>query len=92
MKKKTRIKRRSKFIYLMTGTATGLDTYQTCVVVAGSVDEAKKIHPSGNNNMWTFSDHAATWAKQENVTVTCVGLALPNQKMGSVICADFLAG
>lgn len=93
-------------IYLLTQTAVrGYDTYDSCIVVAASPEEAKRIHPRGDRvwdgRRWTYSDGrpSATWASSdggwvsdiEAVTATLVGVAHPTVEPG-VVCASFNAG
>jgi len=93
-------------IYLLTQTAVrGYDTYDSCIVVAASPEEARRIHPRGDRvwdgRRWTYSDGlaATTWASSdggwvsdiEAVTATLVGVAHPTVEPG-VVCASFNAG
>lgn len=61
-------------------------TYDSAVVVAYSVADARKIHPSGEENRasldWTFS---------KNVHVKYLGEAVPELERG-VVCASFNEG
>lgn len=74
------------------------DTYDSCVVVAESEEEAVKIHPDSGNvvyNWWEDPmvqrcNHA--WASHpNNVRVQCIGKADPSQEKGSIL-ASFNAG
>lgn len=62
------------------------DTYDSAVVAAESDDDARSIHPSGNDE-WDDD----TWCKPDQVKVTMIGKAEDNMKRG-VICASFNAG
>jgi hypothetical protein len=75
-------------LYLLTGTASGYDTYGACVVAAPSEDVARSIHPSGFLSSWAYRD----WAKQPNdVKAVLIGTASEDTEQG-VICASFNAG
>jgi hypothetical protein len=92
-------------IYLLTQTENrGWDTYDSCVVVARSPDEARLMHPRGdsawNGNRWAYTDgtdHSiwageAGWAYHpDNVTVEEIGYALADTAP-KVVCASFCAG
>lgn len=74
------------FLYLIEQSHnTGYDTYDSAVVVAPSVVEARKILPGASLN---------TWTTPENVTATRIGKksTLRNYTEGEVICASFNAG
>lgn len=79
-------------LYLLEHTRTSgyYDTYDSCVVVAESPQEARKIHPSGNIDLkWD----SYTWpSKPELVAVTLIGNASSKMKRGAVVCASFNAG
>ena len=78
----------------------GYDTFDSCVVIASSAEEARLIHPnpdlfwngygwkSGPNDKW-FNDRY--WTDPQNVTVEEIGTALPGVTQ-KVICASFNAG
>ena len=78
--------------YLSQRENTGLDTFDSCVVVAKSPADARKIHPSGGENGLASDDlGATTWAPPKHVTVVRIGTASRAQARG-VICASFNAG
>ena len=62
------------------------DTYDSAVVVAYNVADARRIHPSGEENR-TSED----WTSFENVHVEYLGEAVPELERG-VVCASFNAG
>lgn len=70
---------------------TGYDTYDSAVVAAATAEEASKMYPSGDNNM--FGDPWSAWCdKPEDVTVEYLGEAGPSIKEPVVILASFNAG
>lgn len=75
-------------LYLLTQTQNNnWDTYDSCIVAADSVAEARLIHPGGW--VWPNGDF---WVRHpKDVTVKLIGVAAPNIEMG-VICASFNAG
>lgn len=79
-------------IYLLSQTDTDeYDTYDSCVVAAPSDNEAKDIHPSGNDARWE-DKHFLDWAKSpDRVTVKLIGTAVVGTEYG-VICASYNAG
>ena len=78
------------------------DTYDSCVVVEQTAEEAKRLHPNGilraNEegkfeypycSAWVNSD----WVKSvENINAKYIGEADSDLKAGDVICASFNAG
>ena len=67
----------------------GYDTYDSCVVVANSPEEAKLITPDGNG----FDSMFRVWANNPSgVAITYLGTADDSLKLGEVICASFNAG
>jgi len=66
----------------------GYDTYDSCVVVAETEDDARLINPDGKwGRTWT------AWCKKpEEVAVTELGEAAYGLKGGTVVCASFNAG
>lgn len=77
-------------LYLLTGTESGYNTYDSCVVAAPSEEVARTIHPNGTNNKyaWTTSDWASS---HESVTAKLIGTALEGAVQGA-ICASFHRG
>ncbi len=73
----------------------GYDTYDSCVVAAKSEEEARKIHPSGDDEYFVRSAREncyGSWAaKPEGVTVELIGKAVKGTESG-VICSSFNAG
>lgn len=89
-------------IYLLSQSDnTSYDTYDSCVVIAKSVEDAKLIHPSALQSedslyldgTWARKNpYTGTWAfSLDAVVVELVGKALPSSKRG-VVCASFNAG
>lgn len=80
-------------LYLLRANGVGgLDTYHGCVVAAKSNEEARKIHPSGDEMLWGGGRYGPTWARSpEDVTATCIGTARKGTRPG-VILAAFHAG
>jgi hypothetical protein len=87
-------------IYLLSQNVNNdYDTYDSCVVVAKSSEEAILIHPRGR----LFKDFDKTssfegllfssdWANPEEVNCELIGKAKYTLKLNSVICASFNAG
>lgn len=69
------------------------DTYDSAVVAAKSEDEAKQLHPRGNDEKVSEFDGmgGSTWAAIENVQCIKIGTAVKGTKQG-VILASFNAG
>ena len=81
-------------IYLLTQNDNeGYDTVSSCVVVAHTAEEAKRIHPfSTEHHMlldWTMSN-VKCWALPDRVNVELLG-ECTNEKFppGSVLCYDY---
>ena len=74
----------------------GYDTYDSAVVVARSVKDARSIHPRldwfRRNGMkeWNGKDDDS-WVDAKYVIVTYIGKASPKMDR-SVVCASFHAG
>ncbi len=76
-------------LYLLTQSNNGgYDTYDSCVVVALTIEDARKVNPDGAwGKGWT------AWAsKPEQVEVEYIGKAAGALDAGTVICASFNAG
>lgn len=92
-------------IYLLTQTGnSGYDTYDSCVVVARSPEEARLMHPRGDRawdgHIWAYTDGtpSSAWASEagwawhpDNVTVEEIGVTLAHTAP-KVVCASFNAG
>ena len=66
------------------------DTYDSCVVVANSPEEARWIRPDGSS--WGGDLRHRGWAfSPDKVTVSLIGTAI-DQEIGSVVIASFNAG
>jgi len=68
------------------------DTYDTLIVVAKNVDDARSIHPYPDG--WLpGSITGNAWASSSAyVKVTLIGKALNTLEEGTVVCASFNAG
>ena len=77
-----------KLFHISQDVNNGYDTYSDAVVAAETEDEARKIHPSGED---VDKDYDFTWTTPDNVQVSYLGEAAPNISKG-VICASFHAG
>lgn len=86
-------------IYLLTQRdENGMDTFDSCVVVAKTTKKAKEIHPRGELysstmpsilNSWNYS----TWTNTpDKVKAYLIGKAAKDQKENTVICSSFNAG
>lgn len=76
-------------LYLLTQSDNkGYDTYDSCIVCAENIIDAKQIHPDRfrgwNGRTWSY--------RPETVKVYCIGIADSNLKVGSVVLASFNAG
>lgn len=78
-------------LYLISQTDNNTwDTYDSAVVAAYSKDEAKKIHPNGDNTYFVLFDYM--WTSPDKVEVQLIGKADKSIAVGSVICASYNAG
>jgi hypothetical protein len=76
------------------------NTYDSAVVVARSVEDARRIHPSGSqaqakDDLRLFKDGEggfAQWPLPKYVKVEYIGKASPDLKENTVIVASFNAG
>ena len=87
------------YVYLLTrqeGDDGGYDSFDSCVVVANSAKDARKIHPE---SIWSPNDVTEntsdpfddTWPSPNAIDVECIGVADKKMKRG-VVCASFNAG
>ena len=72
------------------------DTYDSCVVAAETIEQAKDIHPrrGAPQFWWLDSDEFGpldSWAHPKHITAQLLGEALPDTQPG-VILASFNAG
>lgn len=65
------------------------DTYDSAVVCADNADEAKKMHPSGNDDRSRY--YMQDWCEIKDVEIKYIGEAGADIKRG-VIVASFNAG
>jgi hypothetical protein len=78
-------------LYLLTGTARGYDTFDSCVVIAESEEVAKNVFPNGQEDGWKYS--RGQWAESPaDVDCVLLGKAVKGLPSGQVICASFNAG
>jgi hypothetical protein len=86
-------------LYLLKRTdQAGYDEYRSCVVVAKSPSDARRIHPSlyiePHEEWWKDNDvfgPLMSWAKPGSLDLTYLGEATAKLPRG-VVCADFIAG
>ncbi len=70
----------------------GYDTYDSAVVVAATEEEARSIHPSGDEERWRWP-YNRSWADSpEKVECQRLGLADFALEAGTIILASFNAG
>lgn len=70
------------------------DTFDNCVVAAETEEEAKKVHPSGDQSGWENRKWYPCWAEKEPeaVSAVCIGEAAEGIEAGTVICSSFNGG
>lgn len=76
------------------------DSYDSAVVIAANEDQAKMIHPNGNNIQWNkgkliikILEDDRSWVINPNyIQVELIGKAKTQEKKPRVICASFNAG
>lgn len=74
-------------LYLISqDTNSDWDTYDSAIVAADNVAEARRTHPGGEE-----SDYEGSWASFEDIRVRLIGEAAPRIEKG-VVCASFNAG
>lgn len=78
-------------LYLLTQhECSGYDTYDSCVVVARTLEDATKIHPGGGAEAYQWCSDC--WARSpEKVNAEYLGRAAVGAVRG-VVCASFNAG
>ena len=77
-------------LYLLTQHENGgYDTYDSCVVVALTKEDAREISPDG---VWSLPNWTAWAYKPEQVEVKYIGKAAVALEAGTVICSSFNAG
>lgn len=83
-----------KIYYLQQDEYHAYDTYDSCVVVAESAEEAVLMHPARTHDdrSWISNrEPYPTWASHpDQVQVECIGEATTTEK--GVVCASFNAG
>jgi hypothetical protein len=97
-----------KLFYMTQDQERGYDTYDSCIVVAETPEEAIRINPSpslvwiDDEQGWGFKyadgrlepEYCTSWANNiDRITVFEIGiLTEPNYTSGTVVCASFNAG
>lgn len=91
-------------IYKLTqDTVKGYDTYDSCVVYAGDINEARTIHPNGTDTLGTEpNEHGDyhTWPMTvDGVEAELIGVSIVKiideievDALPGVICSSFNAG
>ena len=72
-------------------TNIGYDTYDSAVVAAETEDDARNIHPSGNNKDFETPRPYGSWVAPEAVHVAFIGVT-DRKFVNPIICASFNAG
>lgn len=68
----------------------GYDEYDSAVVCANSEGEARRIHPSENEQWTGVEDTYGSWVNANRVRVKLIGVAV--EGLDRVVCASFNAG
>ena len=89
-------KKQLKIYLLSQNQHTGFDTYDSCVVCAYDIEDAKTITPDGDTLPEEFirdADYHCFWCAEDtnHVYAKEIGYANENQTRG-IICASFKAG
>jgi hypothetical protein len=90
------------YLYRLTlNTSIGYDMYDSAVVIASSEEEARTIHPNGDNrwdeeeDSWnpnsSYSGPCLSWGRPDQVTVELIGTASSGE-IGDVVVSSFNAG
>ncbi len=78
-------------LYLLTQRENNnYDTYDSCVVVALTKEDAQQISPSWGG--WEETYYSSWADKPEQVEVKYLGKASSNLEAGDIVCASFNAG
>lgn len=81
-------------------TVTGYNTYDNCIVVANSEEEARQIHPAYSDAHWSECNYiwlhegwqlSKTWCKPADVVVKLIGVTDLYDKP-TIILSSFNAG
>lgn len=71
---------------------TGSDIYSDIVVIAESMEKARKMRPREYMSLWTDEDVVCSgWARWQDVKVTLIGKALETETV-RVVCTSYHAG
>lgn len=68
----------------------GWDTYDSAIVAAETENDARNIHPSGNNSNFGGICSWSTWCEPEDVNIELIGTAVTG--IEGVVLASFNAG
>jgi hypothetical protein len=84
---------KAKFYKLSQGEYKGYDTFDSCIVVALSEEEARLIHPRyGTGERWRYD---RSWVSKEQahlIAVEEIGIAYDHLQPGTVVMSSFNAG
>lgn len=82
-----------KLYRLTQTTIRGYDTFDSCIVVANSISEAKSMHPYDGGDINSTNRYIDDWPKHpEQITAEYIGKADPKFTQPEVLCASFNAG
>jgi hypothetical protein len=80
------------YLYLLTRPDfCKYDEYDSAIVCAANEEDAREIHPSGDNNDYNLVSWSGFTTK-EKVIIKRIGIADDDIEPNSVICASFNAG
>lgn len=86
----------AKFYKLSQGEFEGYDTYDSCIVVAHSEEEARLIHPRPGTELGSgWRNHDRSWVSKEQthlIVVEELGIAYDHLQPGTVVMSSFNAG
>ena len=81
-----------KLFHISQSEVSGYDTYSDMVVAAESENEARMIHPLGDNNYDGWKNDSGFWCKSpDQVQIKYLGEAVKGIEKG-IICSSFHAG
>jgi hypothetical protein len=79
-------------LYLISQTVNNdYDTYDSAVVCAENEEDAKMIHPGGEEGWSSHRKFYNPWCAVEEVRCKLIGSAMDDQERG-VVCASFNGG
>lgn len=86
----------AKFYKLCQGEYRGYGTYDSCIVVAHSEEEARLIHPRPGTELGSgWRNHDRSWVSKEQthlIDVEEIGIAYGHLQPGTVVMSSFNAG